>query len=430
MKVLIADDSSAIRGFLKRLLERDFGCEVTEAESGLDALDALDGTHFSLFFLDFHMPVMNGIETLEMLRTSSYGSLPVIMLTSERDSKIFKAAIKLGVRDYLLKSSLRPETAKERLSQLMSSFDASGSVADKSDKTPEPPSGLTVLVAEGDPDHRHFLMNYFRPRGKVLEAATGAQALKLCLTDSPQVVMVGERLGVVDGVALARKVRSTEALKQTRLIASVPTDHVAAARKLGVYDDVIARSFVPAVFESQIERVIGSQERAATIPEDILPRFRPSLITSIQQVFGMMLGAEVETRAASEDLEDHADTLAAGINLTIADHEVTLDLELRIGADVARALAGQMTEQSPEELSDMDRDSGLGEIVNMVAGRLQHRLFEHGVTTQIGLPTTGPASAAMTNGTGDDDPVSVGFRLTEGHSEFSLSACLTPAPSG
>ena len=183
MKVLIADDSSAIRGFLKRLLERDFGCEVTEAESGLDALDALDGTHFSLFFLDFHMPVMNGLETLEMLRTSSYGSLPVIMLTSERDPKVFKAALKLGVRDYLLKSSLRPETAVERLSQSMSSFDASGSVADESNKTPEPPSDLTVLVAEGDPDHRHFLMSYFRPRGEVFEAATGAQALKLCLTD-------------------------------------------------------------------------------------------------------------------------------------------------------------------------------------------------------------------------------------------------------
>ena len=209
----------------------------------------------------------------------------------------------------------------------------------------------------------------------------------------------------------------------------MPTDQVDAARTLGVFDDVIARSFVPAVFESQIERVIGSQKRTASIPEDILPRFRPSLITSIQQVFGMMLGAEVEASAASEDLQDPADTLAAGINLTIADQGVTLDLELRIGADVARGLAGQMTEQSPEELSDMDRDSGLAEIVNMVAGRLQHRLFEHGVT-KIGLPTTGPASVAMTNGTGDDDPVSVGFRLTEGHYEFSLSACLTPAPSG
>ncbi len=122
MNVLLADASSTIQSILKRQLERERDCTVAEAENGLEVLKAIDRERFSFVLIDVHMPVMDGLEALEMLRNSVHSAVPVVMLTSDRDQALFKRAVALGITDYLTKP-LRLDTLAERLGSVLGSLD-------------------------------------------------------------------------------------------------------------------------------------------------------------------------------------------------------------------------------------------------------------------------------------------------------------------
>ncbi|MEM1432544.1 MAG: response regulator [Pseudomonadota bacterium] len=70
MKVLIVDDSTAMRQIVKRTLKQAgfSGLEISEAEDGAKALDAFYEVDPELILCDWNMPNMNGIDLLKKLR--------------------------------------------------------------------------------------------------------------------------------------------------------------------------------------------------------------------------------------------------------------------------------------------------------------------------------------------------------------------------
>jgi two-component system chemotaxis response regulator CheY len=86
-RILIVDDSSAIRNIIKTALLGTF--ELFEAENGELALNLAKQSPMELFLLDVNMPVMDGITLVKELRKlDQYKSTPIVMLTTEsRDDK-------------------------------------------------------------------------------------------------------------------------------------------------------------------------------------------------------------------------------------------------------------------------------------------------------------------------------------------------------
>ncbi|MBN1523438.1 MAG: response regulator [Spirochaetales bacterium] len=86
-KILLVDDSTAIRNILKTALFGEF--DVIEAENGQQALDRANSDSVDFFLLDVNMPVMDGISAArEIRKLSKYGSTPIVMLTTEsRDER-------------------------------------------------------------------------------------------------------------------------------------------------------------------------------------------------------------------------------------------------------------------------------------------------------------------------------------------------------
>ena len=86
-KILLVDDSTAIRNIIKTALFGDY--ELLEAENGQVALNKAQENKIDLFLLDVNMPVMDGITCVKELRKiSKYSNTPIIMLTTEsRDDK-------------------------------------------------------------------------------------------------------------------------------------------------------------------------------------------------------------------------------------------------------------------------------------------------------------------------------------------------------
>lgn len=103
--IMIVEDDPVQRHMLETMLRRKLGYESVSAENGRDAIDFLERNtirDIRLAILDLQMPVMDGMETLSILR-QKYPSLPVIMLSGNRDIDMVVEAIKLGATDFLSK---------------------------------------------------------------------------------------------------------------------------------------------------------------------------------------------------------------------------------------------------------------------------------------------------------------------------------------
>lgn len=78
------------------------GYDVTEVNSGADAIDKCESNHYDIIFLDENMPGMTGLETLNYIKASRPNT-PVVMITKSEEEHIMEEAIGSKIADYLIK---------------------------------------------------------------------------------------------------------------------------------------------------------------------------------------------------------------------------------------------------------------------------------------------------------------------------------------
>lgn len=102
--VLIVDDSSAMRAFVRAALEDDLAAEVTEAASGFEALRELPRRRFDLVVADINMPDINGLELIKFMRASEHHTAtPVILISTESSERDRARGLQLGADAFLSK---------------------------------------------------------------------------------------------------------------------------------------------------------------------------------------------------------------------------------------------------------------------------------------------------------------------------------------
>jgi len=120
-KVLLVEDDKHFRTLVKRLLERKFFSSVTEAEDGIQGIDALKKESPNLVFSDIDMPNMNGIQFLEEARKINR-LLPIVLMTNHDESEYVQVALSLGVEDYLVKTPYVTQLGG-RIEKILRKFD-------------------------------------------------------------------------------------------------------------------------------------------------------------------------------------------------------------------------------------------------------------------------------------------------------------------
>lgn len=98
--ILVVDDEEQVRTVLTLILEGD-GYAVVTATNGREALDKLRLTNFDLMLLDVNMPVLDGFQTLALVREIS--NMPVVLVTGQREVASIQKALSLGADDYVTK---------------------------------------------------------------------------------------------------------------------------------------------------------------------------------------------------------------------------------------------------------------------------------------------------------------------------------------
>jgi two-component system, chemotaxis family, chemotaxis protein CheY len=120
-RVLIVDDSPAMRAFVRRVMEVS-GFELSscfEAGQGGEALDVLRREWVDLVLTDINMPGMDGEEFLRRLEADELlRALPVVVISTDATVNRIQRMLSLGARGYVTKP-FSPESLRTELERTL-----------------------------------------------------------------------------------------------------------------------------------------------------------------------------------------------------------------------------------------------------------------------------------------------------------------------
>lgn len=115
--VLIIDDNMHMRSIIKELLRAVGIQDIKEAADPVEAFELIRTVPIDLVLVDFSMPIIDGVEFTQMVRTSSDSPnpyMPIVMITGHSERSRVHAARDAGVNEFLVK----PVTAKSLIERI------------------------------------------------------------------------------------------------------------------------------------------------------------------------------------------------------------------------------------------------------------------------------------------------------------------------
>ncbi len=241
-KILVVDDDPNVNLFISRLLTRKFNCTVVSASNGVEAISKLkeEDPQFEIVFLDVTMPVMNGIETLEAIKSEpKWDDIPIIMLTAVSERQVIQKIMEFNVEDYILKP-LVYDTAYNRFKEIFDEI-RKKRLQDSPRRAPENDNREKLLVVEKDEVFRKKFAEQMSATYRVLQAENGADGLRLYMDEKPTVVYLGENLPLLNEKLFAQKIKALKDNKNV-VIYTVRENVEMPPEERALFDHVIPKN--------------------------------------------------------------------------------------------------------------------------------------------------------------------------------------------
>ncbi|MFZ4581004.1 MAG: response regulator, partial [Paludibacter sp.] len=222
--VLVVDDNLNNRIILEETF-RYWGIEFTGAESGQEALDKLDkGEKFDLLIIDYHMPDMNGMDTIKLIReklADTNNNQPIMMLHSSSDD----IALYDLAKKYNVKFMLTKPIKQDELYQYLCNLQHIDSTIEIEKVTPstindvEPDYNrytkypFKVLITEDTPMNMLVISNMIKnilPNVILSEAKNGYESIDSIKLAIPDLVLMDVQMPELDGIEATKAIRKME----------------------------------------------------------------------------------------------------------------------------------------------------------------------------------------------------------------------------
>lgn len=138
--ILLVEDNK-VNQFLAQKLLNKMGFQVEIANNGTEAVASLQAGKFDVILMDVQMPVMNGYELTQVIRTTlphPVNQIPIIALTAYASNHEKEKALALGMSDYITK----PYSPHELLTTILKQVNGKPKVAETAPAPNE--SSITV----------------------------------------------------------------------------------------------------------------------------------------------------------------------------------------------------------------------------------------------------------------------------------------------
>ena len=219
-RVLVIDDNDNNRMILEHTL-KNWGIEFVGIDNGYSALKLIESSNpFDVIIVDYHMPYLNGIDTIKRIREQldlSPERLPVILLHSSSDDiGLYEDCKRLGVRFNLTK----PVKSQELLQYLknihtphISAVEISQNYSLKVNEVPDRYFSPVILVAEDVYLNMVLVTTIIKqmiPNVTILEAKNGIEAFDISVAKKPDLVLMDVQMPEMSGIEATVKIRAFE----------------------------------------------------------------------------------------------------------------------------------------------------------------------------------------------------------------------------
>jgi two-component system, sensor histidine kinase and response regulator len=225
-RVLIIDDNSSARAVLSNMLRNMtfVADEVASGEEGTEMVrqSAERGEPYEIIFVDWQMPVLDGIETSKRILSLPDLSVPphVVMVTAYGREDVLKQAEANGLENVLIK----PVTSSTLFDTIVAILHAHQETIGSSQSTPSfeiaRTRGTRVLLVEDNEINQEVAIGLLEDAAiKVDLAENGEIAVRMAQENNYDAVLMDMQMPVMDGIEATRAIRSNPHLQDLPIIA-------------------------------------------------------------------------------------------------------------------------------------------------------------------------------------------------------------------
>ena len=225
-RVLVVDDNANNRVILQHMLAYK-QVESVLAENGMEALQLLmKGERFDVILMDYHMPILSGLETIEkikeLFRQQGEGIPLIVLHTSSEEHEVI-SAFRQEERSFCLLKPIKSDELYQTLRRAIQQNKEEAGQAKSNLSLPTDVYGKGIQVLLADDNAVNMALNV-RMMASIMsdailtEVSNGAEAIQACEKVNFDLILLDVQMPEVDGIEATKQIRQMKHYQNTPII--------------------------------------------------------------------------------------------------------------------------------------------------------------------------------------------------------------------